>query len=299
MLSRYVKAKPYFQEAVNVRTGALGETHPEVLASQFKIGLIQLAGDPELALSTFNGIVVQLGDCPTSYGFLNEAKILNGIAVAQFELGRTVEAFSGFFKAFKILLKSHSAPAQRALASTLCNLGYVYAGQKQYSDALFAFNESIAILKKHNRMNDSLAATLEENIAYVKAYGGNLLEDLSPRQESVQVIDKEREGHRQSHVFASCVPQTRIGGVPDEVQTPTQSKMLDVVRAEDDEITHVAQSRVWGGCMAPREQFRSAPTQSSIRGSCAKPDGTRVGKVTRAQSRLSACFVLPGPDDID
>jgi hypothetical protein len=33
MLSRYVKAKPYFQEAVNVRTAALGETHPEVVVS--------------------------------------------------------------------------------------------------------------------------------------------------------------------------------------------------------------------------------------------------------------------------
>ena len=254
-------------------------------ASQFKIGMIQLAADPELALSTFHGIVAQLGKNPNCYGFVNEAKILNSIAVAQHELGRTVEAFSGFFKAFKILRKSHSVPAQEALSRTLCNLGYLYAEQKQYSDALFAFNESLAILKKYNLMNDSLVAVLEENLAHVKAYGGTQFEESSPVQKIRQVTEKDKRDHQQSQVFGPCISQSKM---------LEHGEAVDGEDEKDCETIPAAQSQLWGGCMTPRKPLESDSAQSKIRGSCAMPDRARGRKERRVQSRLSACFIPPG-----
>lgn len=191
-----MQAKLCFQEASSVRAAALGDTHPDVAKSKFKIGMIQMAaGDFECALSTFMDIVFQLQMNMSTYGFAPEAIMLNNIGVVLYEMGRDLDAFHSFFKAYQIqkgLAKDFNfAPAERALACTLGNLGFLYAMQGQYNDALDAFQEVLQILQKHYPSDHPYIVTVEENLAHVRAYGAMEIEE--PR-------------HGQSEIFANCVP---------------------------------------------------------------------------------------------
>ncbi|CAB9517067.1 Kinesin light chain [Seminavis robusta] len=229
MAGQYALAKPFFQEAVSVRTASLGETHPDVAASKYKLGLIQFAGgDPEGALASFADVMLHLGANPCTYGFLSEAKMLNNIGVVQFEIGQTLDSFQSFFRAYEVqkgLLKegSHCAPVERGLASTLCNLGYVYAEQKQYSDALDAYQQALTMLKWHYPMKNAAIMTIQENIAHVKAYGAvsesDVLPKCTPLKAGVEDAPKfvfpsctpvrDRSATAQSKVFGSCIPHGR------------------------------------------------------------------------------------------
>jgi len=110
----------------------------------------------------------------TTYGFAPEAIMLNNMGVVLMELGRSTDAFDSFHKAYEIqksLMKEGSRATERALANTLCNLGFLYSKQGDYSEALNAFRESHAILVEHYSMDHSSIVIVEENIAHVRAYG--------------------------------------------------------------------------------------------------------------------------------
>lgn len=174
--------------------------------------MIQIAsGDLESALTTFMDIVSQLQKNTSTYGFAPEAKMLNNIGVVLYEMGRDLDAFQSCHKAYEIqkglLRDCQSASTVRALASTLGNLGFIYAKQGQYDDALFAFKEALAILLKHYPADHTAIVTAEENIAHVRAYGA--------------VDGTEPMRHAQSNIIRSCV---RLSGEKSE-QSSRQSKI--------------------------------------------------------------------------
>ena len=231
---QYIQGKLCFQEAVSVRTAALGDTHPDVAvsplqlarctawgdershlilflvvmlslqASKFKIGMIQIAGgDYECAISTFMDVISQLHMNMSTYGFAPEARLLNNIGVVLFELGRLQDAFQSFFRAYQIqrglLGDPNCGPSsERSLASTLSNLGFIYAEQGQYDDSLQAYKDAIEILKRYYPIDHSLIVTVDENVAHVRAYGA------SGGDEAVR--------YAQSDIFASCSHLERKGG---------------------------------------------------------------------------------------
>lgn len=175
--------------------------------------MIQMAGgDNECALSTFMSITYELQKNMSTYGFAPEAHMYNNMGVVLYEMGRDVDAFQSFFKAYeiqKLLFKdSNCAPAERSLASTLSNLAFVYAEQGQYNDSLQGFQEALVILKKYYPSDHSLVVTVEENIAHVRAYGA---------------VD-EADRYAQSQVFGSCVNVTGESA-PSKVKSYGQSKI--------------------------------------------------------------------------
>lgn len=166
--------------------------------------MIQMAaGDCECALSTFMDVIFQISSNMSTYGFASEARMLNNIGVVLFELGRDQDAFQSFFRAYQLqkglVSDSNCAPvAERSLATSLSNLGFIYARQGQYNDSLEAYQEALAILKNHLPIDHALIVTVEENVAHVRAYGAE------ERQESAK--------HAQSQVFASCARLEKVGG---------------------------------------------------------------------------------------
>jgi tetratricopeptide (TPR) repeat protein len=143
----------------------------------FRIGMIQMAtGEFEGALSTFKSIISQIQKDKGSSGYAPEAKLLNCIGVVQYELGRDNDAFESFLMAYGIqkrLSKDYPplAAAERPVANTLSNLGFVYASQGKYSEAYRVFKESLDILKKYVPVDHPSIVTVEENMAHVRAYG--------------------------------------------------------------------------------------------------------------------------------
>lgn len=100
----YVQARKKFHEALDVRIAALGPEHPDVMASMFKIGLIQLAReDFEASLLSFTKILIQCRKTKSmQFGYSEESKILNNIGVIQYTIGNLVHAFRAFLQSYEI-----------------------------------------------------------------------------------------------------------------------------------------------------------------------------------------------------
>lgn len=148
----------------------------------FKLGMVHMACDDlHNALSIFRTIVSQLQKDRAIIGYSSEAKMLNNIGIVQFEMGREDEAHESILKGFEIqksiFKSSQSSLAERAAANGLGNLGFIYAKQAKYNDALPVFRETLEILTKYVPLDHPLVVTVEENIAMVKAYGGVDLEE--------------------------------------------------------------------------------------------------------------------------
>ena len=161
----------------------------------FKIGMIEMAqGQLAPSLSTFMGILTQLQKNMTTYGFGPEAKMLNNMGVVLHEMGRDTDAFDSFHKAYEIQkgLVSYSLTsrsAERELADTLSNLGFIYSKQGEQNESLKCYKESLAILTKQCPLDHPSVVFVEENIAYVRAYGA---------------VDDRRQVHEQSSFFGNC-----------------------------------------------------------------------------------------------
>lgn len=165
----------------------------------FKIGMVEMAqGQLPLALGTFMDVLTQLQKNMTTYGFGPEAKMLNNMGVVLFEMGRDTDAFDSFHKAYEIqkglvTYSQVSRVAERALANTLSNLGFIYSKLGEQNESLKCFKESLAILKKYYPVDHPSVVFVEENIAHVRAYGA---------------IDDRQHSHGQSSFLGSC---TRTG----------------------------------------------------------------------------------------
>jgi len=180
-------------------------------------GLVHMAlSETECALTTFMDIIDILQKKSATYGFAPEALMLTNIGVALFEMSRDVDAFDSFCRAFQIqknLLKDERcAPAvEQDLAKTLSNLGFVYARQGQYNDALDAFKENLSILQKYFPVDHPSICTAEENIAHVRAYGAVYVEKATTTQRQSNVLackcvrpEPEESFARQESTLSAC-----------------------------------------------------------------------------------------------
>ena len=182
----------------------------------FKLGMIHMTnGDFDNALTIFKRIISQLQKNRATSGYAAEAKMLNNIGVLLYEMGKDGDADASLLKAFDIqksIFKQSQCPsAERVAANILGNLGFIYAKQGKYSDALQVFTETLEVLKKYVPLDHPLIVTVEENVAMVKAYGAEEPED--------------RRRHAQSNPFA-CV-QTDF--VKPKQQPLAQSKVTACV----------------------------------------------------------------------
>jgi tetratricopeptide (TPR) repeat protein len=196
---RYTNAMTFFGQAVSVRKAALGPEHPDVAASLMKIGMIQLVRrDPEEARDTFLE-VLKLVRKVLGYGHIQVARVLNNLAVAQYDLGANLDAFHTFQQAHaiqrRLLLLSRTAHIytvldqtniiELALANTLSNMGFIYCRQKKYGDSARMLQEASKLRRKHLESHHLALENGDANLHFV----GKILSDIK-EQESAAKSEK-------------------------------------------------------------------------------------------------------------
>jgi tetratricopeptide (TPR) repeat protein len=183
---QYAQAMAFFQEAVTVREAALGSEHPAVAASLMKIGMIfLLRRDPETAKNTFFR-VLKLVRKSLGHGHIQVARVLNNIAVAQYDQGAYLDVFRTFQEAHEIqrrlLLLSQSESSllnqkktiELALSYTLGNIAFLYCRQKKYKDSLRMLQEADKLRREHVGIFQPDIGCVDENLRYVRALVGDI-----------------------------------------------------------------------------------------------------------------------------
>jgi tetratricopeptide (TPR) repeat protein len=194
---QYPQALTFLQEAVTVREATLGPDHPVVADSLMKIGMIfLLQRDPESAKATFLRIL-KLVRKALGYGDIQVARVLNNIAVADYDQGAYLDAFRTFQEAHEIQRRlldfSYSASSiplnqtkiiELALSNTLSNIGFLYCRQYKYLDSLRMLQEADKLRRKHVGNFHPDMGCVGENLHYLRSFVGDV--DLVEEQGDLQ-----------------------------------------------------------------------------------------------------------------
>jgi tetratricopeptide (TPR) repeat protein len=188
---QYPQALTFLQEAVIVRQAALGPDHPAVADSLMKIGMIfLLQRDPESAKATFLRIL-KLVRKALGYGDIQVARVLNNIAVADYDQGAYLDAFRTFQEAHEIQrrlldfslysenssiipLNHQTKIIELALSNTLSNIGFLYCRQYKYIDSLHMLQEADKLRRKHVGNFHPDMGCVGENLHYLRSFVGDV-----------------------------------------------------------------------------------------------------------------------------
>jgi tetratricopeptide (TPR) repeat protein len=181
---RHAEALDVLEDAVLVRSEALGPDHPELQASLLKIALLHVAMGKLTqsydALCEIRDKLLQI----LPHGHLQTSKVINNIGVVAFEMGnygKAMECFRAADTFQKQLLDScfhdesndgrhftRSVVCSLARAYTLSNLGFVYAKQGKPQEAKEAYQQSYNLLQSHLSSDQFRIAEVRQNIEFLE-----------------------------------------------------------------------------------------------------------------------------------
>ncbi len=147
-LKDYKSALKSFQEAVRVRRGAIGRDHADVAVSLVKVGITQLL------LRNFDDALYSFREALSvrrhALGHLHPstARIYNNIGCVHVEFNQLREARRAFESALDVqrnalCYEPESASLLFGGATTLCNLGYLYALRGLHAKACSVLHEAV------------------------------------------------------------------------------------------------------------------------------------------------------------
>jgi len=183
-IEKYTAAFAYFQHAVSIRSATLGFEHPDVAISLTKMGLIQAARkDFDNAIMIFSQ-VLRARRKTLGYNHPEVAKTLSNLACFHYECGGLLPASKALEESIEILRNSSftgGAPLQAALATVLCNFGFVLVKRRKFDDATRAYNEALRLRLMLGEAVYASVAVTRENLAYGMAFSSLTTEQ--PRQD--------------------------------------------------------------------------------------------------------------------
>jgi len=183
-IEKYTAAFAYFQHAVSIRSATLGFEHPDVAISLTKMGLIQAARkDFDNAIMIFSQ-VLRARRKTLGYNHPEVAKTLSNLACFHYECGGLLPASKALEESIEILRNSSftgGAPLQAALATVLCNFGFVLVKRRKFDDATRAYNEALRLRLILGEAVYASVAVTRENLAYGMAFSSLTTEQ--PRQD--------------------------------------------------------------------------------------------------------------------
>jgi tetratricopeptide (TPR) repeat protein len=180
---RHAEALDVLEDAVIVRSEALGPDHPELQASLLKIALLHVAtGKIPQSFDALCEIHDKLSQI-LPYGHLQTSKVINNIGVVAFEMGNYAKAMECFRMAHsfqKQLLDScfhdestggrhstRSVVCSLARAYTLSNLGFVYAKQGKPQEAMEAYQQSHNLMRSHLSSDQFRIVEVQRNMDFL------------------------------------------------------------------------------------------------------------------------------------
>eukprot|EP00978_Attheya_sp_CCMP212_P012180 scaffold30309_cov58-Attheya_sp.AAC.2 len=210
------------EEAIRIRKLTLKSNHPKVVDSIAELGIILFAQkeyeDSVDILFEALDMREEEANANTSSGTkflakLSISKILNNIGCVQFESGNTPEAERTFEEALgvqqKILgkAKPRTRPGFLAMASTMCNLGYVYLEKERHNDAAEMFGDALRICKILLDERNKMVLSTLENLGYASYHGGNYQDCYWAYDETVKLKEKIYGSH---HIAVANALQKRV-----------------------------------------------------------------------------------------
>ena len=181
------------EEAIKIRSRALGRSHPKVADSLVELGIILLSMEEhDDALKVFERALKlrkeeqtdALADDDLDESNLKIAKVLNNIGCVNFEKNSLEDALSSFEQAIRlqngvfnswmnmICGMDSNSPGVLTMASTMCNKGYVEIEQDHYENAIQIFQDSLQIQKSVLGAGNKLVQSSLENLGYAYAMIG-------------------------------------------------------------------------------------------------------------------------------
>ncbi|EEC44737.1 predicted protein [Phaeodactylum tricornutum CCAP 1055/1] len=229
------------EEAIKIRSRAVGRSHPKVADSLVELGIILLSMEEhDDSLKVFQRALKLrkeeqndvLSDDDLDESNLKIAKVLNNIGCVSFEKGELVEAKQSFEQAivlqkgvfhswFNMLCGADSnSPGILTMASTMCNKGYVEIEQENYLEAVKVFTESLQIQKSVLGSGNKLVQSSLDNLGYayvmlnqnekaLKAYGeiwNAQRYSNDPKEEKVETLRKVIASYGQLKDWANVFP---------------------------------------------------------------------------------------------
>ena len=182
------------EEAIKIRSRALGRSHPRVADSLVELGIILLSMDEnEDALKVFErALKLRKEERESMYvsedideSNLKIAKVLNNIGCVNFEGGNFTSAKRSFDEAIALqkgVFKSWytlvcgvdgNSPGILTMASTMCNKAYVEIEQDHFDEAIELFDESLKIQRSVLGIDNKLVQSSLDNIGYALTMKGN------------------------------------------------------------------------------------------------------------------------------
>eukprot|EP00977_Amphora_coffeiformis_P020599 scaffold8374_cov175-Amphora_coffeaeformis.AAC.38 len=199
------------EEAIKIRSRALGRSHPKVADSLVELGIILLSMEEHTdSLKVFDralrlrraehaDLVAQEDIDENS---LKIAKVLNNMGCVNYERQFLDEAKQSFEEAVSLQKKvfrnmfnlsvgyDTSSPGILTMASTMCNLGYVAIEQGDFSSAVKTLLTSLKIQKAVLGQSNKLVQSTLDNLGYASAMQNNYEQALTYYNE-IWITQKE------------------------------------------------------------------------------------------------------------
>jgi tetratricopeptide (TPR) repeat protein len=178
------------EEAIKIRSRALGRSHPKVADSLVELGIILLSMEEHAdSLKVFDRALRLRRSEPTDMMLQDEidennlkiAKVLNNMGCVNYERQFLEEAKKSFQEAvglqksvFRNMFNlsvgyDTSSPGILTMASTMCNLGYVAIEQGDFSSAINTLTISLKIQKAVLGQSNKLVQSTLDNLGYAAA----------------------------------------------------------------------------------------------------------------------------------
>ena len=182
------------EEAIKIRSRALGRSHPKVADSLVELGIILLSMEEHTdSLKVFDRALrlrrADHGDLLAQEDIdennLKIAKVLNNMGCVNYERQFLDEAKKSFEEAVGLQKKvfrnmfnlsvgyDTSSPGILTMASTMCNLGYVAIEQGEFSSAVKTLTTSLKIQKAVLGQSNKLVQSTLDNLGYASAMQNN------------------------------------------------------------------------------------------------------------------------------
>lgn len=202
------------EEAIKIRSRALGRAHPRVADSLVELGIILLSMDEhEDALKVFER-ALKLRREENDDVFVEEdmdecklkiAKVLNNIGCVNFEKGDLKAAEIAFDEAVVLqrsVFKSWftmvcgldaNSPGILTMASTMCNKAYVEIERDQFAASIDLFQESLKIQRSVLGDDNKLVQSSLDNLGYAYAMIGKHEKALNVFTEVWNAVQKSHD----------------------------------------------------------------------------------------------------------
>ena len=182
------------EEAIKIRSRALGRSHPKVADSLVELGIILLSMEEHTdSLKVFDRALrlrraehsELLAQEDIDVNNLKIAKVLNNMGCVNYERQFLDEAKKSFEEAVGLQKKvfrnmfnlsvgyDTSSPGILTMASTMCNLGYVAIEQGDFSGAVKTLLTSLKIQKAVLGQSNKLVQSTLDNLGYASAMQNN------------------------------------------------------------------------------------------------------------------------------